>query len=108
MKPSGLFFRCAYLIPYVQVGNSVNYAFEEVDDSLFIYFQGSNSISDWVRNFLFKKRPYKDMKIPYRYPLHTLSRYLSDVLLRTPRQGSVLLYRGGNVCSAYLPPKCTH
>lgn len=66
MNLSTLFFKCAYTIPYVQAGDSVNYAFEEDGDSLYIYFQGSNSISDWVRNFLFKKKPYKDMKIPYR------------------------------------------
>lgn len=37
----------------------------EEDDTLYIYFQGSNQITDWVRNFLFKKRPYKDMELPY-------------------------------------------
>ena len=53
-------------IQYEQVGDGVNYAFKEDGNTLYIYFQGSSQISDWVRNFLFKKRPYKDMKIPYR------------------------------------------
>ena len=63
-----LFHRCAFDIEYKQVGDSVNYAFEEnaMTHSLIIYFQGSNSISDWVRNFLFAKKPYKDMDISYR------------------------------------------
>lgn len=66
MKLSQLFYNCAYSVPYVQVGDSVNYAFVEDGTTLYIYFQGSNSITDWVRNFLFGKKPYKDMDIPYR------------------------------------------
>lgn len=68
MKLSELFHRCAYDIQYQQAGDSVNYAFEEdiMTHSLYIYFQGSNSITDWVRNFMFPAKPYKDMEIPYR------------------------------------------
>jgi hypothetical protein len=63
---SELFYECAFKGGYQQVGDSVNYKFIVKGKSLTIYFQGSNSITDWVRNFLFKKRPYKDMKIPYK------------------------------------------
>lgn len=63
---SKLFHLCAYEISYTQAGDSVNYAFKEEGSTLYIFFQGSNSISDWVRNFWFFKKPYKDMKIPYR------------------------------------------
>ncbi len=68
MRLSQYFHNCAYDIEYQQAGDSVNYAFvEQLDKNiLYIYFQGSNSITDWVRNFLFTKRPYKDMAIPYR------------------------------------------
>ncbi len=66
MHLSKLFHLCAYEIEYQQVGDSVNYAFLEDNSTLYIFFQGSNSISDWVRNFFFKKKPYKDMKIKYR------------------------------------------
>lgn len=66
MKLSQLFYKCAYEIEYEHVGNSVNYAFEEDKDTLYIYFECSNSITDWILNFLFKKRPYHDMEIPYR------------------------------------------
>lgn len=65
-KLSKLFHECAYDVVYQQVGDSVNYAFVEEDDTLYIYFEGSNSISDWVRNFLFPSKPYKDMDITYR------------------------------------------
>lgn len=67
-KLSTLFHKCAYDIPYQTVGHDVNYAFEEdiKTHTLTIYFQGSSSVWDWVRNFLFKKKPYKDMDIPYR------------------------------------------
>lgn len=67
MKLSELFHKCAWNeVPYIEVGDDVNYAFVEEDRTLYIYFQGSSSISDWVRNFLFKKKPYKDMEVPYR------------------------------------------
>ena len=65
-KLSKLFKNCAYNIAYNQAGDSVNYAFVEEGDKLYIYFQGSNSITDWVRNFLFGKKPYKDMAVPYK------------------------------------------
>jgi len=65
-KLSKLFHLCAYDIQYQQVGDSVNYAFLEEGTILYIFFEGSNSITDWVRNFLFGKKPYKDMEIPYR------------------------------------------
>lgn len=67
-KLSELFSKCDHGIRYQTVGHDVNYAFEEDGDAraLTVYFQGSNSSTDWVRNFLFKKKPYKDMKIPYR------------------------------------------
>ena len=66
LKLSELFENCAYKIKYEQVGDSVNYAFRTYGSTLYIYFEGSNSISDWVRNFLFPSKPYKDMDIPYR------------------------------------------
>lgn len=65
-KLSKLFHECAYEISYKEAGDDVDYAFVEEGSTLYIYFQGSNSITDWVRNFLFGKKPYKDMEIPYR------------------------------------------
>ena len=41
---SELFYNCAYTIQYQQAGDSVNYAFVEEGDTLYIYFEGSNSI----------------------------------------------------------------
>lgn len=66
MKLSVLFENCAYGIHYQEIGHGVNYAFIEDGEKLYIYFQGSNQIMDWFRNFLFPAKPYKDMKIPYR------------------------------------------
>lgn len=45
-KLSELFYKCAYTVEYQQVGDSVNYAFEEdiKTHTLTIYFQGSNSM----------------------------------------------------------------
>lgn len=61
-----LFKTCDCGIEYKNVGDSVSYAFKEDGSHLEIYFQGSSQIADWVRNFLFKKKPYKDMEIPYK------------------------------------------
>ena len=66
MKLFELFENCAYKIKYQQAGDSVNYAFVEDGSTLYIYFQGSNSITDWVRNFFFKKVPYKFMGDKFR------------------------------------------
>lgn len=61
-----LFKTCDCGIEYKNVGDCVSYAFKEDGSHLEIYFQGSSQIADWVRNFLFKKKPYKDMEIPYK------------------------------------------
>ena len=66
MKLSELFKVCDDPSGYQTVGHDVNYKFQENDDRLIVYFQGSSSVFDWVRNFLFGKRPYKDMSIPFR------------------------------------------
>ena len=65
-KLSDLFYNCAYTVDYKTVGKDVNYAFVEKGDKLLIYFQGSNSVIDWIRNFLFPAKPYKHMGIKYR------------------------------------------
>ena len=43
-----------------------SYAFVEEGDTLYIYFEGSVTKLDWFHNFMFKKKPYKDMKNPYK------------------------------------------
>ena len=60
-----LFRKCAYEIDYDTIGDSVNYKFIEEDDgkTLYIYFQGSNSITDWVENFMFTKKVYKEFRV---------------------------------------------
>ena len=63
MKLSKLFQNCAYDIHYQQAGDSVNYAFVEDKNTLYIYFEGSNSITDWVRNFLFTKKVFDEFKV---------------------------------------------
>lgn len=83
LKLSELFANCAWNVHYKQVGDSVNYAFVEEDSTLYIYFQGSNSITDWVRNFLFPAKPYKDMEIPYRVHRGFLSAWkeVEDIII---------------------------
>lgn len=64
MKVSELFWTCTH-INYRTAGHDVNYQFVERNRELYIFFEGSNETTDWVRNFLFFKKPYKDMEIPY-------------------------------------------
>lgn len=62
-------FRICNESSYDVVGKDVNYLFEEDKDTLYIYFQGSVSKWDWMRNFFFIKgfkKPYKNMEVPYR------------------------------------------
>ena len=58
-------FETCLTISYEQIGSEVNYAFIEKDKrkTLYIYFQGSNSITDWVENFMFTKKVYKEFRV---------------------------------------------
>lgn len=58
-----LFHKCAYEIDYDQIGDSVNFKFIKNEDTLYIYFQGSNSITDWVENFMFTQKVYKEFRV---------------------------------------------
>lgn len=53
---------------YTDYGNDVNMCFKESKDkeTLIILFEESNGKLDWKHNFMFKKRPYKDMAMPYK------------------------------------------
>lgn len=53
-------------VEYRTVGQEVDYCFVKEENTLYIYFEPSNGGKDWKHNFMFKKRPYKDMKIPYK------------------------------------------
>lgn len=66
MRLSKMFSNCAWNIKYETADGWVNYAFAEEGRHLYIYFQGSSEMRDWVSNFLFPPKPYKDMEIPYR------------------------------------------
>lgn len=65
-KLSNLFYECAYRGNW-QTINTVDYKFieNEKEHALEIYFMGSSQTLDWVRNFLFLKKPYKEMEIPF-------------------------------------------
>lgn len=59
-------FHMTVNIPYTTVGTNVDYAIQRKNHILYIYFQCSYTKLDWVYNFMFGKKPYKDMDIPYR------------------------------------------
>lgn len=65
MQISELFWK-TWSTPYTTIGDQVDYSFIEEEGTLYIFFQGSSQKIDWIHNFNFPKKPYKDMDIPYR------------------------------------------
>ena len=53
---------------YVHVDNDGDYAFEESKDgkTLYLLFQWTRTAYDWISNFDFVAKPYKDMEITWR------------------------------------------
>lgn len=51
-------------VNYIQLSEeTASYAYEVVDgDTLYIYFEWSNGKRDWLNNFSFPAKPYKEMK----------------------------------------------
>lgn len=64
-KPSELFHKCWYDVKYETAPGDTDYAFLAEKNTLYIYFKGSDSDSDWKDNFNFPKKPYHDMAEPY-------------------------------------------
>lgn len=64
-----LFVECNRDVDYTTVtqdGCEVDYKFLELDDTLVICFEPSDSKIDWKINFSYWRKPYKDMGISYR------------------------------------------
>lgn len=53
---------------YIHVDNDGDYAFEESRDgkTLYLLFQWTRTAYDWISNFDFVAKPYKDMEITWR------------------------------------------
>ena len=60
MKLSTLFSLCLS-IPYQQAGVSASYATKRQENTLYIFFEGSDGANDWKRNFEFPAKPYTRM-----------------------------------------------
>lgn len=60
MNLTKLFERCLN-IPYFQTGKSANYAFENKNNKLYIYFEESDGDNDWRINLDFPAKPYNRM-----------------------------------------------
>lgn len=61
-----LLYNVNHNVPYITVGEGVDYCFIQENRTLYIYFEPSDEQIDWKHNFIFAKRPYKDMKILYK------------------------------------------
>lgn len=55
-----LFLQCIR-IPYLKIGEDVNYAFRREADTLYLFFEASHGATDWKRNLDFPAKPYKRM-----------------------------------------------
>lgn len=51
---------------YIHIENDASYYIERIGDKLEIYFEWSNGKTDWMNNFDFPARPYRDMKDSWR------------------------------------------
>ena len=111
-KLSELFHLCAYDIQYQTIGDSVNYAFLEEGKTLFVFFQGSNSITDWVENFLFAKRLYKEFKVHRGfYMAYSQARdMLLDKIYNNHYEEVIVVgySHGGALCQLYLEDLVYH
>lgn len=78
-----LFYNVDRNVPYIMVGEGVDYCFMEEESTLYIYFEPSDGKIDWKHNFMFAKRPYKDMKEPYRVHRGFLKcwKYVEDIII---------------------------
>ena len=61
------FIRCLNA-KYIHTDNDGDYAIEESRDgkTLYLLFQWTRTAYDWISNFDFVAKPYKDMEIPWR------------------------------------------
>ena len=55
-----LFLKCI-TIDYCQIGKSANYAIFKQGDIVYIFFEGSVGVYDWLKNLNFPAKPYKNM-----------------------------------------------
>jgi len=50
-------------VKYIQLEErTASFAYEREENTLYLYFEGSNGATDWRTNFDFPARPYRDMK----------------------------------------------
>lgn len=51
---------------YIHVENDGSYSTYMIDNTRYVFFQHSNGKQDWINNFDFPSKAYKDMDIPWR------------------------------------------
>lgn len=54
-------FRKILRAKYMHLDNDASYCCKREGDTLYIYFEWSNSKTDWLNNFDFPAKPYRDM-----------------------------------------------
>lgn len=86
-----LFIDVDHRVRYTTVGEDVDFCFNQEGETLYVYLEPSNSKLDWKHNFMFAKKPYKDMKIPYRVHRGFLKcwKYLEDIVIARIKDGTV-------------------
>lgn len=58
-----LFYKCAYDGDWQVAGKDTDYKFIEENDTLYIFYKGSDSDYDWRMNFTFTQKVYKMFRV---------------------------------------------
>lgn len=58
-----LFYKCAFEGDWQVAGKDTDYKFVEQNDTLYIFFKGSDSDYDWKTNFTFTQKVYKQFRV---------------------------------------------
>ena len=86
MNLLNLYYRCLRA-KYTTVENQGDYAIERENDTLYLFFEWSDGKEDWINNFAFPAKPYKDMGITwychrgFLRVWKSIEPYLEDVIM---------------------------
>lgn len=66
MNYAKLLKRCYLREDYIHTSAGGDYAIDVVGDTIYIYFECSHGLQDWLHNFCFPAKPYKNMSEEWR------------------------------------------
>lgn len=98
---------------YRTVENSGDYAYKQIGNKLYLFFEWSDSIEDWVNNFSFPAKPYKDMgelwfcHRGFLKVWKSIEPYLKNIIMRSTVKSIVIAgYSHGGAIAALCHEYC--